>query len=120
MALYHEITEPNTKRLQVGVWLPKDRPECRDNGRHLIVFGGMTSRGSAEDVILIYPDTAEQRQRAQAIREQLLRHPWPRLGSRARIRVAVSVVERIVDACGWRLLPEERHVLEGLRALAAA
>ena len=120
MALYHEITEPDTRRVQVGVWLPKDRRECRDNGRHLIVVGGVSSRGIKEDILLIYPDTAAQAERAVAIREQLLPHPWPRLGSRARIRATVRIVERIVEACGWQLPDHERHVLDGLRTLAAA
>ena len=120
MTMYHEITEPDTRRVQVGVWLPKDRPEGRDNGRHLVIVGGMSSRGSEEDIVLLYPDTTEQRERALAIREQLLAHPWPRLGSRARIRATVRVVERIVEACGWQLPEHERRVLDGLRALAAA
>jgi hypothetical protein len=118
MALYHEITEPDTRRVTVGVWFAKDGPHTRDNGRHLIVAGCENARGTPEDIVLIYPDTTEQRERAQAIKEQLLPHPWPRLGSRERVRATVRVVERVVEACGWQLPEHERRILDRLRALA--
>jgi hypothetical protein len=113
-----EVTEPATKRLFVSInnW-PKDDPRARDNGRHLAVIGFETPAGEPEDIVMVYPDTAEQRDRAQAIKAELLHTPWPRLGSRARVRVTVRVVERIVEACGWQLPENERHVLDGLRAL---
>lgn len=116
-----EITEPATRRLLVAVnWIAKDDPRAHDNGRHLAVLGFETAAGEPQDVAIIYCDTTEQRERALAIKEQELRHPWPRIGSRDRLHVTVRVIERIVDACGLHLLEHERHVLEGLRALAAA
>lgn len=114
-----EVTEPATKRLfgVVNSW-PKDDPQARDDGRHLAVLGFETPAGEPADIVMLYPDTAEQRERAQAIKAELFAHPLPRLGSRARVRVTVRVVERIVEACGWQLPENERHVLDGLRALA--
>jgi hypothetical protein len=117
----HEITEPATRRLYVAVNpVAKDDPRARDNGRHLAVLGFETAAGDPEDIAIVYCDTSEQRDRAEAIREQLLPHPWPRIGSRARLRATVRVIERIVDACGLELAEHERLVLDGLRDLAAA
>ena len=44
--------------------------------------------------------------------------PWPRMGSRARLRVTVRTLERIVEALGWQLNERERLVLDNLRAVA--
>ena len=42
----------------------------------------------------------------------------PRMGSRARLRITVQTLERIVEALGWQLSERERLVLEDLRAVA--
>ena len=119
-----ETLKPTTRRLFVGPIMQSKvqaeafygRPETQ---RHFWIIP-TTWHGKDDDMLLFFFDTEEQRDRALPIWSEVMPSPWPRPGSRARVRAGVEIAERIVEACGWRLLPRERRVLEGLRALVAA
>jgi len=115
----YEIIEPTTSRLLVGIsnW-PKDDPRRIDESEGHFELGSAILRGRRQAVVLIDPDTTAQRDRAEAIKAELMPRPWPRMGSRARLRVTVRTLERIVEALGWQLNERERLVLDNLRAVA--
>lgn len=115
----HETIELTTSRLLVGIcsW-PKDDPRRADDREGHFELGSAVLRGRRQAVVLIDPDTAAQRDRAEALKAELMPRPWPRMGSRARLRITVQTLERIVEALGWQLSERERLVLDNLRAVA--
>ena len=117
----HETMELTTSRLLVGIcsW-PKTTRGAPTKAKGTSSSGRQILRGRRQAVVLIDPNTAAQRDRAEALKAELMPRPWPRMGSRARLRVTVQTLERIVEALGWQLSERERLVLEDLRAVAGA
>jgi len=112
----NETTETATARL-LGVAVCPPQDSYHDH-RHVEVVTA-TVKGKRDRIVFVHPDTAEQRDRAEAAKRELLPHPMPRLGSRARIRAAVRIVEGIAEACGWQLQAPDAAILAALAQQAA-